>query len=441
MASEPDPDPATTGNAEMPVEDAETPVNDQATTSMNIVILGGSYGGVSIAHYVLKHVIPVLPLDKPHKVILVSTASQAMCRPACPRAMISDSFFDQSQLFVSIEKQFLRYDTEHFRFVHGTATRLDHENRNVVVDLAKGGTEDIDYHALVVATGALTPSPLLGMNGDVDELKSQWKSFREALPNATSIVIAGGGPAGIETAGELGEYLNGRAKFMSSKLKNPKVSITVVTSGSNILPALRPGLAMKAEGYLAKVGVMVTKNTKVKSVGSDDELADSYGEKTIVHLDSGESLDADIYINATGTSPNTSFVDKSLLSPDGRVETNHSSLRVDKAGPRVYAIGDASSYARPAIHILIEAIPVLGANIKRDLLLAAGKEESLVSQETSFTEDRRETQLVPIGKGAGVGSAKGHVVPSTAVWAIKGRDYWLWTTKNLWNGKQWTKAT
>lgn len=407
----------------------------------NIVVLGGSYAGVSTAHYLLKHVIPVLPEDSAHQVILVSTASQAMCRPACPRAMISDAMFDQSQLFVSIEKQFLRYEKEHFRFVHGTATKLDHESQTITVKLAREEIEDIPYHALVIATGASTPSPLLGINSDVDMLKSKWETFRAALPNAKSIVIAGGGPAGVETAGELGEYLNGRSKWFGSKTQNQKVSITVVTAGSRILPALRPSLATKAENYLAKVGVTVMKDTRVISNDGASGSTDSYGEKTTVNFENGGSLEADIYIVATGTAPNTSFVDKSLLTTDGRVDTNTSTLRVDKAGPRVYAVGDASSYARPAIHILLEAIPVLCANIKRDLQLASGKEGSLVNEERNFKEDTRETQMVPIGKSVGVGSAMGYAVPSTMVWAIKGRDYWLWTTKNLWSGKQWAKET
>lgn len=435
--------------------DVDTAVNQQDSKPKNIVILGGSFAGVSIAHYVLKHVIPVLPVNTVHRVILVSAASQAMCRPACPRAMISDEFFDQSQLFVSIEKQFLRYHDDHFRFVHGTATKLDHENRAVVVKLANGGIEDIDYHALVIATGASTPSPLLGLDTDADNLKSEWKKFRAALPNATSIVIAGGGPTGIETAGELGEYLNGRPKMFGSK-QNPKVPITVVTSGSQILPFLRPSLATKAEAALAKVGVTVLKNTRVKlsQASTDDETNknddsntsnakshDIYGEKTTIHLDNNETLEADIYIVAAGTKPNTSFIDPALLTPDHRVETNSTTLRVDKAGERVYAIGDASSYARPAIHIIMDAVPVLGANIKRDLQLASGKEGSFVNPEREFKEDKRETQMVPIGKGAGVGSAMGYAVPAKVVWAIKGRDYWVWTTKNLWSGKQWAKET
>jgi NADH dehydrogenase FAD-containing subunit len=75
-------------------------------TRKRTIILGGSYSGVSTAHDVLKHVVPSLPDSVTYQVFLVSTSSQAMCRPACPRALISDDLFDQSKLFVSILKQF-----------------------------------------------------------------------------------------------------------------------------------------------------------------------------------------------------------------------------------------------------------------------------------------------------------------------------------------------
>jgi apoptosis-inducing factor 2 len=402
----------------------------------NIVILGGSYGGVSTAHNLLKHAIPHLPNNEAYQVTIVSTSSQAMCRPACPRALISDDMFSQSKLFVSIPDVLEQYPKETFRFIQGTAIKLDHASRKVSINLANGRTETLDFYALVIATGALTPSPLLGLNRDVDFLRKNWIAFRQALPSAKSIIIAGGGPAGIETAGELGEYLNGRPGWFSSKPANPKVAIRVVTSGSEILPALRPAIAAKAEAYLAAVGVTISKNARVTTIDPPGAGTEDVAAKATITLDDGKVLDADLYIPATGTTPNTSFVDKSLLTPDGRIDTNPTTLRVDKAGPRIYAVGDVASYARPAIHIILEAIPVLRANIRRDLFLDAGE---VVDDDQIFKEDKRETQMVPIGKSKGVGAAMGWSLPSWMVWAIKGRDYWLWTTGGLWSGSTWAK--
>lgn len=415
--------------------------HEQQPSQKNIVILGGSYAGVSAAHYILKNVIPDLPDKASYKVVLVSAASQTMCRPACPRAMISDDLFDQKKLFVITSKQFDQYPAESFQFIHGTATELYHDQRHVIIRRANGGpVEDVRFHALIIATGASTLSPLLGLNGNVDQLRASWSELRRALPNARSIVIAGGGPAGVEVAGELAEHLNGRPGWFRSGAKQHKVQITVVTSGAHILPALRPALATKAEQYLAKLGVTVVKNRRVKAVipagaGTTAEVAPA-----TIELDDGMELQADIYVPATGTKPNTSFVDPSLLAADGRVATEPASLRVTAVGPRIYAIGDVSSYAAPAIHQILNAVPVLGASVKHDLLLAANVDVDSAKPTRVFKEDKRETQLVPIGKSAGVGAVMGYAVPSLLVWLIKGRDYWLWTTGSLWNGKHWAKA-
>ena len=415
--------------------------NTTPASQKKIVILGGSYGGISTAHYLLKHVVPHLPDKASYQVIVVSASSQAMCRPACPRALISDDMFPQEKLFANIPKAFEQYPKSSFRFIHDKATELNHINRTVSLSLAIGNTKKIDFHALVIATGASTPSPLLGLNRDDEVLRTNWTAFRKALPTAKSIVIAGGGPAGIETAGELGDFLNGHAGWFSSKLANPKVPITVVSADSKVLPALRPAIAKKAEEYLAKVGVTVVKNARVKTVAPHGAGTDSATTKAVLTLEDGKTLDADLYIPATGTRPNTGFIHEALLTADGHVHTNASTLRVDLAGPRVYAVGDAASYARPAIHLILSAIPVLCANIKRDLLLAAGEEESSVGEDRMFKEDTRETQLVPIGKSKGVGAAMGYQLPSFMVWLIKGRDYWLWTTGDLWSGKQWAKES
>ena len=80
--------------------------NTTAESQKNIVILGGSYGGVSTAHYLLKHAVPHLPDKALYQVIIVSASSQVVCRPACPRALISDDMFPQEKLFVNISKAF-----------------------------------------------------------------------------------------------------------------------------------------------------------------------------------------------------------------------------------------------------------------------------------------------------------------------------------------------
>lgn len=409
------------------------------STERNIVIIGGSYGGVSTAHYLLKHVISSLASKYQFKVVLISAASEVMCRPACPRALILDELLPQDKLFVNIASVFEQYPRGSFQLLRGTAVDFDHSERTVKVDTANGHTKTVAFYAAVIATGARTHSPLLGYTKDENHLRETWAAFRTALPKATSIVVAGGGPTAIETAGELGEYLNGRADMFSSKLENPKVQVTVISGAAKILPQLRESIAQTAESYLAKIGVTVLKGCPVASTSPASAGTLDVASPCMVTLANGHNLTADLYIPAYGTIPNSSFVSTTLLESDGRIKTNPKTLRIDNAGPRIYAIGDVASYARPAVHHILEAVPVLCANIKRDLLLDNGGQKAAAPADREFKVDTRETQMVPIGKSKGVGAAMGYRLPSFLVWLIKGRDYWLWTTGNLWSGKQWAK--
>lgn len=409
----------------------------------NIVILGGSYGGISTAHYLLKHVIPVLLDHASYRITLVSASSEAFCRQASPRALLSDSMFPQDKLFVKIPELFDGYPKGSFNFIHGVATKVDTANRTVSISLKPqlDVTETVEFHALVIATGASTLSPLLGLNQDESVLRKDWATFRKSLPNAKNIVVSGGGPSGIETAGELGEFLNGPPCKFKSKSSSPKVSITVITASSRILPLLPTSSATKAEKFLEDVGVGILKNTRVVSVAPLELGVQDVGSKVTLTTDSGDKINADLYIPAIGTKPNTDFVPKALLAPDGRVDCSRT-FRVDEAGPRVYAIGDVASCVKhPAVHILFKAIPILCANMKKDLYIAAGKHIASTGADRVFIEDDRPNQLVPIGKSKGVGIAMGYRLSSFLVWLVKGRNYWLWTTGSIWSGKQWAKES
>jgi NADH dehydrogenase FAD-containing subunit len=379
----------------------------------SILILGASYAGLSTTHYLLKHVLPSL---SNYNIILVGASTQAMCRPACPRAMLSDSFFDQAKLFVDVDAQLAQYPKEQVKCVQGCAKHVDHEKRVATIKRSDDASDvTIEFHTLVIATGASTISPLLS-NGPVRA--AAWESLREELKDARRIVVAGAGPTGVEIAGELGSFLRPR-----------EVGITLISSRARILPSLRPDIGATARTYLTDLGVILLASTKVERYDS--------ATKTIV-LGTGNVIEnVDIYIPATGTTPNTSFLSTSLLAADGRVRTDFATLRVDTAGPRIYAIGDCSDAYRPAIHNILASVPILGENIKRDLLVHAGMKSSSEGEDRMFKEDKRETQLIPIGQSKGVGVMMGWRVPSWVVWLVKGRDYWVWTTGRMLSGRMW----
>lgn len=276
-----------------------------------ILILGGSFAGISAAHYALKHTIPQLPKkeDVTYNVTLVNPSKDLFWRFAAPRAIVSKQMMPGDQIFYPIEPAFT-YAFPKFKFVQGTATRIDTAGQSVSVETVDGEQQSIPYAALIIATGFSTPSPLFTQATDRAALEALYDAFQEGLKTAKTVIIGGGGPVGVETAGEVAEILNGRPGFMGAAPKNPKAQVTLVCADKKMLPVLREPIGKTAEGFLQKLGCSVMYNTCVVSTTKASEEA---GAKTQVELSTGETLEADIYIDATGIKPNTSFLPKEWL--------------------------------------------------------------------------------------------------------------------------------
>lgn len=409
----------------------------------NIVLLGAGFAGQGAAHYFMRHVYPSLKTKEPsanYNLIIVDQSTKFWFNVSAPRAIASAKLMPHAKTFVPIDEGFKQYgkDFDIITFHHAQPTSLNTQNRTVTIKDVTGDanadantpahTQTISYYALIIATGAATPTPLTSLHGDHTRSEAALDEINQRLTRASSVIISGGGPVGVETAGEIGEALNG-ANIKST----PKVKVTLVAGSSKLLPVLGQKYATKAEKYLKKVGVDVIYNAKVSRV----DLNTSAESHTNVTLDNGETLHADVYIPATGVTPSTSFLPADLLNERGYVQTNPATLRVDPAGDRVYAIGDVGSYTRGGILDIIAAIPVFGAVLGRDLgvAVANGKAANRVHK-----PDTSETQVVPVGSKAGVGAFKGFGMPSFAVRQIKGKDYMIGNMKKTTWGLQYAKA-
>lgn len=387
----------------------------------SVVILGGSFAGIGAAHYALKHIIPQLPKKDGHtySVTLVNPSKDLYWRFAAPRACASKELMPPNKIFYPIEPAFT-YASSKFKFVQGTATHVDPAGQTVSVTTASGEQQSIPYAALVIATGFTTPSPLFTQSTDAAALEATYDAFQQTLKNAKTVIIGGGGPVGVETAGEIAELLNGKPGFMASAPKNPKAKVTVICGDKKLLPVLRKSISQTAQGYLKRLGCDVTYNTRVLSAS---KIGEGEAAKTLVELSSGETIEADIYIDATGTRPNTGFLPKEWLDSRNRVACNEKTLRVEheSAGPRVYVVGDVGSYTRGGVMDMNDAIPVAMTNLKTDLI--AHLAGTAPTGDRHYKANLKEQQICPIGTQKGVGAFGGFKVPSQMVWMIKGRDY------------------
>lgn len=323
-----------------------------------------------------------------------------------------------SKYVFPIEPHFESYPKECFNFIQGRATSVDADAKSVSVTTTSGEEKTIQYLALVIATGISTPCPLFTQATDAATLSSTLETFQKQLPSAKTVVIGGAGPVGVETAGEIAEFLNGAPGLFGSGVKSPKAKITIVCAENKMLPVLRESISKQGERYLRRLGADVLYNTKVvgtSTVGGSEE------EKTVVQLSDGRTLEADIYIDATGARPNTGFLPPAWLDSRNRVRCNTKTLRVEAAGPFVYVVGDAGSYTRGGIMDTYDAVPVALTNLKTDVLGYLTGHSS--GRDRVYKPDLSEQQVCPIGTRKGIGAFGGWRLPSLLVWYLKGRDY------------------
>jgi apoptosis-inducing factor 2 len=388
----------------------------------NIVILGASIGGLSTAHYLVRHTLPRLQKAQNAKYVLhlVDPSTHFWWHIAAPREIVSVKEMKHSQCFVPIMDGFKQYPhaKDAIVFHHGSAVDLDTKARKVTIKTKEGDSEFLDYYALVIATGIRSPTPLTTLQGDYTVSQKALEEANEQLSSAKEIVIAGGGPVGVEVAGEIGYRYKGKA------------TITLIAGASKLIPVYRESRAKKVQKLLEKVGVTVVYNAKVTGSKQTSE------GKTDVQLDNGKTMTADVYIPAFGVQPNTEWLPTSLKGKNGYVNTNPKTLHVDSAGPRVYAAGDVAGADRGGVLNAFSSIPVLGANITHDLL---GDAKLGDVPEKTYKRNDGETQLVPVGPKAGVGAFNGFSIPSFLVTQFKGKDYMVGQMGNITEGKKWSK--
>lgn len=178
----------------------------------NIVIVGASFSGLSASHYLLRHTIPALESSNKksttYKVILISPSSHFFWKIGAPRILASPDLIPFSKAFVPVEDGFKEYSSDRFSLVLGSATGLDESQKTLSIKpLAPHSTTSVSYDSLIIATGRSSASALWTLQGSHEETQKEMQALHKALPNASSILIGGGGPSGTETAGKHDDLL------------------------------------------------------------------------------------------------------------------------------------------------------------------------------------------------------------------------------------------
>jgi NADH dehydrogenase FAD-containing subunit len=218
------------------------------------------------------------------------------------------------------------------------------------VERADGTQIIVTGSVMVLATGSRYANPVMrSSDGTMEERRALFRVYHERIKAAAKVLIIGGGPIGIEIAGEISETW-------------PDKAITVLDRGERILKGSSLKLAREARRILEARGVTILTGQWLGRRPSPDALADGGSATT----DKGTVIDYDLLIWATGGQPETGYMKAHAaerLNEAGRI-TVDAQLRV-KGLNNVFAVGDINDVPenKMAVHVLGQ-IKIAEANIR-----------------------------------------------------------------------------
>jgi NADH:ubiquinone reductase (H+-translocating) len=229
----------------------------------NILIIGAGFGGVwsalSAARLLDKH-------DRQDvEVTVLAPQAELRIRPRFYEADVHKMMAPLGELFSAVG----------VKFVKGTAGDIDVAAKRVEYTTASGEKGELHYDRLVLAAGSKVIRPdLEGMIEhafDVDQIEeaTRLEAHIKALKNLpdtaarNTVVVAGGGFTGIETATEMPHRL--RAVLG----ENANIRVIVVDRGNRIAASLGDGIRPSITEASEHLGIQWILNNSVLSVDAD----------------------------------------------------------------------------------------------------------------------------------------------------------------------------
>ncbi|MCS3528939.1 NAD(P)/FAD-dependent oxidoreductase [Chryseobacterium sp. JUb7] len=232
----------------------------------HIVIVGGGFAGINL--------IKSLKNDSRFSITLVDKNNYHFFPPLIYQ--VATSFIEASNISYPFRKLFSGYTNVHFYM--GELTKIHPENHSIETD-----TGNISYDYLVIALG--TESNFFGME-NVKRCALPMKNIEEALylrnymllnleeaarnkdpqeaEKLQNIVIAGGGPTGVELAGMLAEMGQFIAEKEYPEIKHGLSNLYLIDALPTLLSPMSKVAQETAYKKLEELGVKILLNVSVK---------------------------------------------------------------------------------------------------------------------------------------------------------------------------------
>lgn len=323
---------------------------------MKIVIIGGGFAG----SYVAKKL-------EDHDVTLIDSKGYFEFTPGILRSIVEPAHVRKIQ---KLHSHYLK----RANILVGCVNKIT--NKFVFVN-----KEKIPYDKLIIASGSSYSSPIKDYNLIQTTRASTLRNHYLQLCKAKSVLIIGGGLAGVELAAEIVTHYSNK-------------KITLVQSRDRLCPRNHIKVSNYIHKFLVKKGVEII-----------------YGEKVIEKkgyyiTNTGRKLNSDMAFLCTGIKPNSDFVPKEYLDNGFIIVNKDFSV---KGLENVYAIGDVIS--------LKEEKTAQNAEIHAKVLVNnfLGK--------PSFYEPKARPMVISLGKYDGYFTYKninfGGFLPAIIKWLIE----------------------
>lgn len=379
-----------------------------------ILILGSGFGGL----YTTLHLEKRLRRYSDVELTLVNRENFFLFTPMLHEVAAGD--LDLTHIVNPVRKLLRRT-----QFFNGDIKTIDLKDRRVIVAHADDNHDhELSYDYLVLALGSVTNFynlPGLAENaltmkslGDAIRLRSRLiKNLEEAdfecacedRSRLLTVVVAGGGFAGVETIASVNDFVREAIEFYP-KLTEAELRIVLVEATDVILPELGPELGAYARKKLAGRGVQFLMKTAVKSVSNDE-----------VNLSDGTTLKTNMLVWTAGVSPNPLLDMLDCSKERGRLVTNEFLEVTDYPG--VWALGDCAAVPDPTTGK--SCPPTAQHAIRQGKVVAENIVAAINGGRRRKFEFKTIGALASIGKRTGVARIMGVNFSGFIAW-------WLWRT-------------
>lgn len=348
----------------------------------NIVIVGASAAGAYVARSLEKS------LPTSHRIILIERLDY-MYHPIS--ALRGSVVAGKEHLSFADLDRFFGQDSRHVVLQATSVTALSPSS--VTISSTFEGSDTIPFERAVLALGSSYPVPGRPSSTSKAEAIEDQRRIQRDVAAATSVLIVGGGPVGVEFAGEL-------------RSVDRQKKVQLVTSGQTLLQGpFKPSLQKSLLEGLARIDVPVRFNAKV-DLPSDVKTLELLPQQRSFSLSDGTEVEADLVMIATGARPNTSLLIESgfsrALDDEKRIKVDAKTLRVlDEGLQNYYSLGDCANAPGTKTHVAAKfQAPVVASQLLSDL---GGARAKVYSAPPSI-------MVVPLGTSAGASQLFGLVL-------------------------------